>query len=107
MVSETSRVVRNSICRIFLSISRGIMATPARLTSQGAACVGCYSRHGQLVEDFGDDGFTALLFGLRLIGHCYAVTQDVHADAFDVLGCHVAAAAQEGKGLGSQRQCDS
>ena len=32
------------------------------------------------------------------------MAEHIHADAFDILGRHVTAAAQEGKGLGGERE---
>ena len=64
------------------------------------------SRHRQFIENFGHDGFAALFLRLGFVGDRHAVAQDVHADALDVLRRHVAAAAQEGVGLGGQGERD-
>src|SRR5437868_2855032 len=69
-VSLTSRLVRNSIWRIFLRISRGIIEN---------------LRNWQLVEYFLNDRLAGLFLSLRLIGDGHTMTQDIHANAFDIL----------------------
>src|SRR5262249_28740887 len=101
-VSLTSRLVRSSIWRIFLRISRGIMVLPG-CSSMERALV---SRHRQLIKDLLNDRLAGLLLRLRLVGDRDPVTEDVHADAFDVLGRDITSALEKGVRFGGERQGD-
>src|ERR1041385_7786379 len=90
-VSLTSRLVRISICRIFLRISRGIMSV---------------LRHRQFIEYLLNDRLAGLLFRLGFVSDGDPMTQDIHPDGFDVLRRHVAASAQEGKSFAGQGERD-
>ena len=64
------------------------------------------SGHRQLIKNLLNDRLAGLLLGLGFVSDGDAVAQDIHADAFDVLRRDVAAAAQEGVGLGGEREGD-
>src|SRR5207253_2799837 len=53
-----------------------------------------------------DDGFAGFVFGFGFVGDGDAVAEDVHADAFDVLGRDVATAFEEGVGFGGEGEGD-
>ena len=60
-----------------------------------------------LIEDFADDFLGGHVVGLGLVGQADAVTEHVVADGADVFRNHVAAALDEGVGLGSHGEADA
>src|ERR1700690_2154106 len=89
------------VCR-YLPTTTNSVSAGSQLN--GRPCV--ISRHRQFVKNLLHHGLAGLFLGLGFVGDGHAVTQDVHADAFYVLRRHVAAALEERKSLGRQRQID-
>jgi hypothetical protein len=63
-------------------------------------------RHGQFVEQGGDDFFGGHVFGLGLEGGDDAVAEDVGGDGLDVLRGDIAAALEEGVGAGGEGEVE-
>jgi len=65
-----------------------------------------WSGDGKFVEEFLNDGFAGFIFGFGFVGDGDAMAEDIHADAFDILGGDVAASLEKSVGFGSEGEGD-
>ena len=75
-------------------------------TDDATAWLSCAHGTGSSSKIFWTMCLAGLLLGLGFVGDGDPVAQDIHADALHVLGRDIAAAAEEGVGLGGEGQGD-
>src|SRR5438874_2388702 len=95
IMSFTSRLVRTSTRRTAARRS-------VRVMRENPSDLSLRHRHG--IEDFANNVIGSHCLGFSLVGQDDAVTQNIGADAFHVLGCNVSAALEQRPGFGRHGQ---